>query len=416
MADANPARRDRSTARTARPERPASAARRNTGRSNSRGATARPTPTGPSAASRRPAARSATVATARRSTTASAGTAGSETPTPATVWAAGPDPIDALAVWPTPLIERIATAFSAPGDTVVLLPWPAPSTLAGAVSGEGVVGAGGVIDHAPGELASTELAAALDTLAGLDRTARVAHLDPRTLARASASRPFWADLIDHDVEHRSDSSSDRSIHRRADRDIDGATGPLRTRPATRRSPSLDEENGLVGANGTGKDALAPGTADVVITSLPMNPDEDADLSADAEALTVAGRDLIAPAAARLLRAGGLLVVLTHSDWSRGWLLDPTGPVVAAAQNADLLYLQHIVALHTPIRDGELLTPPDDDTAAAQYARTAHRAQVRGLPAPHRRTASDLLVFAQPADHQRAPQPPATAAREGGVIR
>jgi hypothetical protein len=327
------------------------------------------------------------------------------------VWALGAHPIDASAAWPTALIEQIATAFSAPGDTVVLLPWPSPATLAGALSDDGLVGAGGVIDHAPDELGSTELTAALDTLGGLARTAYLVHLDPRALARASASRPFWADLIEHGI----------------DGDIDSGVGSLPTRSATRHAPSTHAEEGLrvhaadggnggSRANGSGGEVHAPGTADLVITSLPMNPEENPDVTADAEALAVAGRDLIAPAAARLLRAGGILVVITHSDWSRGWLLDPTGPVVAAAQNADLLYLQHIVALHTPIRDGELLAPADGDITAAQYARTAHRAQVRGLPAPHRRAASDLLVFAQPADHQRPPLPPATAAREHGVIR
>lgn len=412
MADANPARRDRSTARTTRPQRPATAARRNPSRSSSRGATARPTPTGPSAQSRRPAGRSATVATARRSTTASAGTAGNETPTPATVWAPGPDPIDASAVWPAPLIEQIATAFSAPGDTVLLVPWPDASTLAGALPERGLVGPGGVIDHAPDEPGTTELAAALDTLGGLDRTAHVVHVDPRTLARTSASRPFWADLIAHDI----------------DRDNDGPNRQSPTRPATQQTPSihagddgpggavLDRRSSGSRAMGTAAKADRAGSADLVITSLPLHPDDNPGLAGDAEALMVAGRDLIAPAAARLLRAGGILVVLTHSDWSRGWLLDPTGPVVAAAQNADLLYLQHVVALHTPIRDGVLLAPTEDDTAAEQHARTVHRAQVRGLPAPHRRSASDLLVFAQPADHQRAPQPPATAAREHGVIR
>src|SRR5205085_2165103 len=69
-------------------------------------------------------------------------------------------------------------------------------------------------------------------------------------------------------------------------------------------------------------------------------------------------------AARLLRAGGLLAVLTHSDWSTGALLDPTGPLVACAQNADLLYLQHIVALHTPLRHRQ---PPSATTVTTPPA-------------------------------------------------
>lgn len=36
------------------------------------------------------------------------------------------------------------------------------------------------------------------------------------------------------------------------------------------------------------------------------------------------RDHIALLAARLLRRRGILVVLTHSDWSHGELVDPTG--------------------------------------------------------------------------------------------
>jgi hypothetical protein len=103
-----------------------------------------------------------------------------------------------------------------------------------------------------------------------------------------------------------------------------------------------------------------------------------------------------------LRVGGILVVLTRCDWPQGELIDPTGAVVASAQNADLLYLQHIVALHMPVRDGRFApeSPTDADRAitsatAVQQARAAHRAALRGLPTPHRRIHSDVLVFAQP---------------------
>jgi hypothetical protein len=100
-------------------------------------------------------------------------------------------------------------------------------------------------------------------------------------------------------------------------------------------------------------------------------------------------------------------VLTHCDWTSGELTDPTGAVVAAGQNADLLYLQHIVALHTPVRDGEFHFADghsdgvhgDRDTDDGD-ARARHRASVRGLPAPHRRIHSDVLVFAQPHDHRQ----------------
>ncbi|MCE7009903.1 hypothetical protein LWC34_44930 [Kibdelosporangium philippinense] len=126
-------------------------------------------------------------------------------------------------------------------------------------------------------------------------------------------------------------------------------------------------------------------------------------------------ELLAHLAAHSLRVGGILTVFTHCDWSRGELTDPTGRIVTAGQNADLLYLQHIIALHTPIRDGHIATTVDGRDAA-EHARTRHRAVVRGLPAPHLRVHSDILVFAQPHDHKPPPMTPATAARETGVIQ
>jgi hypothetical protein len=96
-------------------------------------------------------------------------------------------------------------------------------------------------------------------------------------------------------------------------------------------------------------------------------------------------------AARLLRVGGILAVLTHSDWSSGELLDPTGPLVTRAQNADLLYVQHIIALHIPVHCGQLGSAPTVDQTAQAYG--------HGMATPHRRISSDVLVFAQPQDHQ-----------------
>lgn len=122
-------------------------------------------------------------------------------------------------------------------------------------------------------------------------------------------------------------------------------------------------------------APIPGAADLVITSVPSRP--GLARHADAAAL----------AAARLLRCGGIFAVITHCDWNGGELLDPTGAMVDAAQNADLLYLQHIVAAHQPIGpDGA--TPADDQPDHGD-----------GVPAgvAHRRTHSDVLAFAQPRE-------------------
>ncbi|WP_284747720.1 hypothetical protein [Amycolatopsis sp. RTGN1] len=118
-------------------------------------------------------------------------------------------------------------------------------------------------------------------------------------------------------------------------------------------------------------------AELIITTLPANRGADGSVEA------------VALAAAQALTFGGILAVYTHSDWSTGRLIDPSGQMIAAAQNADLLYLQHVVTLLTPIRNGQLQVPrspaPDDGGA---HARTS------GASASHVRVHGDVLVFAQ----------------------
>ena len=57
----------------------------------------------------------------------------------------------------------------------------------------------------------------------------------------------------------------------------------------------------------------------------------------------------AAAVAAHVAPGGTLAVLTHSHHAGGRLLDPTGAVIAALQDADLLYLQHVVIVEHPLR-------------------------------------------------------------------
>nr|WP_229904464.1 hypothetical protein [Lentzea cavernae] len=118
-------------------------------------------------------------------------------------------------------------------------------------------------------------------------------------------------------------------------------------------------------------------------------------------------------AARLLRVGGIFVALTHSTSSSGELTDRSGQLVTSAQYADLLYLQHIVAVHVPIRGGTFQVDVGDH-GAEELRRARHRSAVRGLPAPHHRIHSDVLVFAQPHNHVAHAQ--AHAVLEAGVIR
>jgi hypothetical protein len=274
-------------------------------------------------------------------------------PTPATVWACGPTPIDPDATWPTALLTKIVTSFSTSGHRVALLPWPIATHPVPR-------GAGEPVDPASTAEPDDHLATALATIDDLDRTTAVIHLQPDPTNSGPASRPFWADLVPSPQDARP--------------------------PGTNSLPGSAS-----GAATTGLDA-APADSDLIITSL--HPEDSGERSSDHVALL----------AARQLRVGGILVVLTHSDWSSGELLDPTGPVVASAQNADLLYLQHIIALHIPIHRGQFNLTPAIPAAPTRHHRPGHR-----RPAPHTRISSDVLVFAQPHDHQPPPLKPTTRA-------
>lgn len=96
-------------------------------------------------------------------------------------------------------------------------------------------------------------------------------------------------------------------------------------------------------------------------------------------------DQLGWACAQLLRPGGVLAVLTHSATVDARLVDPTGALVTACQHADLLYLQHIVTLHT-----DWPSRPVDHDGARQ-----HRVLDRRWIRPHPRIHGDLVVFAKP---------------------
>ncbi|MDX3187785.1 hypothetical protein PV458_05185 [Streptomyces sp. MN03-5084-2B] len=265
-------------------------------------------------------------------------------PTPATVWTCGPDPIDAHETWPVPIVERITTAFTGPGAHVVLIDTgTAATTTTTPRTGD---------PTAPGEVVPAAVRAAVHALG---RTVTATVVDTPADSSATPSRPFWADLI-HDAVTPTATPADPT------------TGPARDAALSGHA--------------------APGSwpaelADLVLVSLPAHAAERVSL------------DRLALRAAGLLRLGGIFAVYTHSDWNGERLLDPTGAIVAAAQHADLLYLQHVVALHIPVRAGRLHAAPSA-SVVAEYDRTAHRATVRSLPAPHVRAHGDVLVFAQPA--------------------
>lgn len=257
-------------------------------------------------------------------------------PTPATVWLSRGSPNDLDAGWPLPVVAAIVTSFTDPGGHV-LLAWSPPAPITPST-----------LDRSPTrphhDEPDRELRDALTTVRDLDRTAQVTPIKPEPDPYPPAASPSWADLI-NDPQRASD------------------TDPA---PRTREwsTPALDRFDGSAAG------------ADLVITSL--QPEHTGDRASDRVAL----------AAARLLRTSGILAVLTHSDWSHGQLIDPTGAWVTAAQNADLLYLQHIVVVHAPVRDGEFVIDNPHPRPRTQ-------------PTTHHRIHTDLLVFAQPHDHHQA---------------
>ncbi|MFC5091466.1 hypothetical protein [Amycolatopsis plumensis] len=82
-----------------------------------------------------------------------------------------------------------------------------------------------------------------------------------------------------------------------------------------------------------------------------------------------------------LNPTGILAVITHGDRVEGRLIDPAGSLVRAAQDAGLRYLDRIALLRAPVRNGAL--------AAAVPA-----AQLAVPPARHARVHDDLLIFAR----------------------
>ncbi|MEV7042882.1 hypothetical protein [Amycolatopsis sp. NPDC051061] len=243
------------------------------------------------------------------------------------------------------IVERITTAFTTPGAHVVLVDagTAAPTSATPATGGSAATG-------------SIVPALVQDAVRALGRTVSAVVLDTRADAAVAPSRPFWADLVD-------DSAASAAAP------VDPATGAA-------GGPALGGRGAV--------DSRRQQRVDLVLVALPARVAERVSL------------DRLALRAAEMVRRGGIVAVYTHSDGNGEGLLDPTGAIVAAAQHADLLYLQHIVALHTPVRAGGLHVVPSA-SVAAEYDRTAHRATVRGLPAPHLRSHADVLAFAQPAD-------------------
>jgi hypothetical protein len=149
---------------------------------------------------------------------------------------------------------------------------------------------------------------------------------------------------------------------------------------------------------------APGTANAGdVAAAPHAPPQSVDVVfadlTDTDRAPVDGR--LGMFAAGVLRGGGILAVLTRCHrGADGALVDVTGGIVASAQDADLLYLQHIVIPDRP------LLPVRRTDAAGQR-------QDLDRPRAHVVVHADLLVFARPRTGNTHPGPD-TAAADGAA--
>jgi modification methylase len=92
----------------------------------------------------------------------------------------------------------------------------------------------------------------------------------------------------------------------------------------------------------------------------------------------------------LLRPGGLLVAVTKNTRRSGRLNDLAAATVELAERAGFGYLQHLIALHAAVRDGQLVARP----SFWQLTQT-RRARARGEPA-HLVVHEDVLVLTRRA--------------------
>lgn len=175
-------------------------------------------------------------------------------------------------------------------------------------------------------------------------------------------------VLNRAITEFSDTTSDRPVR------VQLLAATRRHLLAARRAATDLADIGLeITTHALGDPPAARGEADLVLASLLPDPDHPH---------TPDTFTRLAFTAADQLRGGAILAVLTRCTHTPAGILDdPTGPVVNAAQAADLLYLAHIVA--APVHDDTIATPEVDE----QGKREPRHAVVH----------TDLTVFLRPDD-------------------
>ena len=296
-------------------------------------------------------------------------------------------------LWPTAVLAAILDAFSTAGTAVALLPWPARSPAPSPAKPTPP-------DHTTGRLRSTAsrdhgIAAALETItAAGGRPILLPELDPATTNRPGTyiPDPTLPDTAPPDTTP-------------PDTTLPGTAGPVTVAPTAAALAVMGDSASPIARDPQrppGNDTLTRSQAELIVTSVaPGDVDE-------------ASAARVALAAAHALRSGGLLLVLTRSDHgAEGRLVDPGGLLVTAAQNADLLYFQHVIAITAPVRDGHLHLhlPPATDVAATDVALTdLSAAELSAADPPTRAPAA--VQAASVATFPAVPSTLASAGSEG----
>jgi hypothetical protein len=201
--------------------------------------------------------------------------------------------------------------------------------------------------------------------------------DPTRRAPSPLPPPFWAGLIDAPITP--------TAHARP------LAGPTTAAECAGVGCEHGQRSPADAADAAAVSDASPQSVDVVFADL-----TDTGTDTGAGGARVDGR--LGMIAAGVLCGGGILAVLTRCHPSaEGALVDASGDIVASAQDADLLYLQHIV-----IPDGPLLPRRRADAAPERPELDRPRAHV----VVH----ADLLVFARPRAGTTEPQP-STAVRD-----
>ncbi|SED61863.1 hypothetical protein SAMN04489727_8606 [Amycolatopsis tolypomycina] len=259
----------------------------------------------------------------------------SRTVRPSTVWTCAQDELlggtGLLASWLLTAVVKIVTAYTQPGQRVLLL---APAPYLGPSTSSSPIGARN--RSRPGPYGG--LHEASWTVVRLGRRVQ-------TQTAVAPQEPIG--------EHRG-----RALAKSESGPRPGSGGPTGVgvgAPPARDRSGLDTTATVVG----------PERYDLIITAPGPRPG-----------------DWFRPADwADALNPTGILAVITHGDRVEGRLIDPAGSFVRAAQDAGLRYLDRIALLRAPVRNGAL-------------AAAAPPAQPAVPPARHARVHDDLLVFAR----------------------